>query len=172
MATGANAYGEESPLGGLSANVIALIAMVIAAAALSAALISQYFFGLKPCPMCIWQRYPYAVGLVVAMIGLSVGRGPSRLMFALASLTFFAGAGLGLFHSGVELGWWAGLETCSAPSTEGKSASALLDSLMTQTELTRCDERQPFFLWLSMANWNTVISADVAFGFALAAARR
>ena len=172
MATGAGAYGEDTRFGGLTANSIALVAMVIAAAALSAALISQYFFGLKPCPLCIWQRYPYAVGLLVAMIGLSAGPGLGRWMFALASLTFLAGAGLAVFHSGVEFGWWKGLESCSAPASEGQSATALLDSLMAQTELTRCDDREPFFLWLSMANWNAVISADIAFGFALAAAMR
>ena len=50
------------------------------ALALAGALVSQYVLGMQPCPLCIWQRWPYAVVMVLSVLGfvvkpLSHGRG-------------------------------------------------------------------------------------------------
>ena len=51
----------------ISARVLAL---AVPGALLGGAYISQYGFGLYPCEMCWWQRYPHFAALVLAAIGL------------------------------------------------------------------------------------------------------
>ena len=139
----------------------ALAATLIAAASFAAALISQYGFDMRPCELCILQRYPYGAALALAIPALLAPALPRRLMFALAGLAFLIGAGLAVFHSGVELKWWDGFESCSAPDIGGTSAADFLEKLK-KVEIQRCDDRNPFFLGLTMANWNILVSGGVA----------
>lgn len=153
------------------ARALTVLGLAGAAAAFAAALVSQYGFGLAPCPLCIWQRYPYGVGGAFALLALWRWRGAPSLRAALlagASLAFIAGAGIGVFHSGVEFQWWEGLASCSAPTPIGGSTADFLEALKA-APLVRCDERAPFFLGLSMANWNVLVSLGFAACFAAAA---
>lgn len=139
---------------------LTLIALIGAASAFVAALISQYGFGLQPCKLCLWQRYPYAIGGVLALAAL-LRPASARPLLALAALAFLANTGLAAFHSGVEFGWWKGFASCSAPAPEGLTPEELMEQLRN-TSLVRCDERQPFFLGLSMTNWNLIVCAGFA----------
>ncbi len=42
----------------------------ISVAALVAALISQYGFGMQPCELCLYQRIPFAVVILLSVLGL------------------------------------------------------------------------------------------------------
>ena len=43
------------------------LALLTPAALLGGALVAQYGFGLPPCEMCWWQRYPHIAALVLAV---------------------------------------------------------------------------------------------------------
>ena len=66
---------------------------------------------------------------------------------------------LGVFHSGVEWGWWPGPADCSTTSTSGITTSAndLLGAIDAQTPPS-CDEAAARFLGLSFAGWNVIAS--------------
>jgi disulfide bond formation protein DsbB len=64
-----------------------------------------------------------------------------------------ASALLGVYHSGVEWGWWPGPPVC----TVGGGLSGGLPDLNT-AKVIRCDEAQWRFLGLSFAGWNVVVS--------------
>ena len=44
------------------------VALAIPVALLGGALFSQYVGGLHPCEMCIWQRWPHGVAIIVAAL--------------------------------------------------------------------------------------------------------
>ena len=44
----------------------------VAAALLGGAYVSQYGFGLYPCEMCWWQRYPHIAAIVLAVLALTI----------------------------------------------------------------------------------------------------
>lgn len=145
-------------------------AILVAGSAFAAALISQYGFGWLPCPLCIFQRYPYAIGggALVLSLAFPPMSAAARGLCWLAALAFLGGAALGVFHTGVEFLWWDGLETCSAPDAAGMSADDFLTRLET-TSPVRCDERRAFLFGLSMANWNVLVSLTVAISAVMAA---
>lgn len=121
----------------------------------------QFFSGLAPCPMCIWQRWPHLLAALVAVLAVTV-LWRHRRALSVAGLGIMAvSAGLGLFHAGVEQGWWTGLDSCTAPSAAGRSAEELLADIMA-APVVRCDEIPWSLLGLSMAAWNAVASLGLA----------
>ena len=143
---------------------VPLWAMAASAVALLTALASQYLGGLAPCKLCLWQRIPHGVVLVLGVGALLWFRGPrERLLLTWAAAIAFAfGAGLALYHVGVEQKWWQGPDTCTSSSTDGLSVDQLLDQIMT-APLVRCDEIAWSLMGISMAGWNAIVSFALAF---------
>jgi disulfide bond formation protein DsbB len=145
-----------------------IIALLVPVGLLGGALGSQYIGGLAPCEMCYWQRWPHAAAILLAALAFtySAARPGARLLTALAALAIAISGGIGIFHAGVELGWWEGLTSCTA------GGAMTLEDLMN-VPLVRCDEVQWSLLGISMAGWNAIISlGSAAVIFALLARTR
>ncbi|MCV3271011.1 disulfide bond formation protein B [Roseobacter sp. WL0113] len=130
------------------------LAALGSAALLIGAFAFQHLGGLPPCALCIWQRYPHGVAVLIGLVALRVQHGALAAAGALAA---FATGAVGAFHVGVEQGWWEGPTTCSAGSIQGLSADDLLDQIMA-APLVRCDEIAWQMLGISMAGWNALLS--------------
>ena len=150
---------------------LAALATGAAALAFAAALVAQFGFDMRPCPLCLWQRYPYGPGVGLGLLGLALSGRAASIAWGLAAISFLAGTGLAVFHSGVEFDWWEGLASCAAPvgGTGLASAEALLEQLK-QAPTVACSDRVPFFLGLTMANWNVLVTLGIAGALAVAAA--
>lgn len=129
------------------------LALGVPALLLAGAYVGEYGFGLYPCEMCWWQRYPHFAAIVLALI--STVAAPKRLWIALAALAILLSGSIGAFHAGVEYGWWEGLTACSTPSVGGGDA---LEAIMN-APLVRCDDVQWSLAGISLAGWNFLISA-------------
>ncbi len=136
-----------------------LLATTGSAALLLGAWAFQYIGGLAPCKMCIWQRYPHGVAVILGVLAFAFpGIRPLPLLGALAAAIT---AGIGLFHAGVEQGWWEGPSTCTSGPIGGLSAEELLDQIMS-APLVRCDDIPWEMLGISMAGWNGLLSSALA----------
>lgn len=118
----------------------------------------QYIGGLAPCPMCLWQRYPHAVAFVLGILILSGG---PRILAALGAIAALTTSAIGLFHTGVERGWWEGPTTCTSGPIGNLSPEELMTQIMS-APLVRCDEVAWEMLSLSMASWNAIGSLVLA----------
>lgn len=150
----------------MTRNKLILLAAGGSAALLLGALGFQYLGGLPPCKLCIWQRYPHVVAVVIGAIALFIGGRVLPLLGALAALVT---GGIGVYHTGVERGWWQGPTTCTSGDITGLSADDLLEQIMT-APVVRCDDIAWEMLGLSMASWNALIAFALALIW-LAAAR-
>ena len=83
----------------------ALLLALLAAAAPAFARLSEDLWGLAPCALCLWQRWPYwaAAGFALAAAALPRARRP---LLALAGTAVLASGAMAAFHLGVEAGWW------------------------------------------------------------------
>ena len=143
------------------------ILLAAAMGVLGTAFVAQFVFHHQPCVLCLWQRVPYAAVMAVAGVAM-VWR--VRWMLGLCAVVLLVGAGLAVFHSGVERHWWEGTAECVGAALHGASAAELREELL-KTPVVRCDEITWTFLGLSFANWNILTSLGLA-GFAGLAARR
>ena len=135
------------------------------AAMLGFAYYAQYVLGLLPCILCLWQRPPHFIAAAAALMALAfVGgpRGVSRAFLGLAGIAFLVGAGIGVFHAGVEWKLWAGLAECGGSTGPLVTNIDDLANAMNNAKIVRCDEAAWVFLGLSMAGWNAIISAGLA----------
>jgi disulfide bond formation protein DsbB len=129
------------------------LALALPAGLLGGALISQYQFGLAPCEMCHWQRWPHYAALVPAL-GALVVKSPSlqRGLAMFAALLIAVSGAIGVFHAGVEYGWWEGLTRCAMPRGAGG-----LDDLLN-APITRCDVAPWTLAGISLAGYNAILS--------------
>jgi disulfide bond formation protein DsbB len=134
----------------------------IAVFSLGFALISQYRFGLAPCVLCIYQRWPYVVVGVLGLIIMVALRNKPKLaaaFMALAAITFFTNMGIATFHVGVEQKWWAGLKTCSQPDFLGQDMSLEeLEAMIMAAPVVTCGDIPWSLFGLSMAAYNVILS--------------
>jgi disulfide bond formation protein DsbB len=129
------------------------LALVIPGALMAGALGSQYFGGLVPCEMCMWQRWPHYTAIGLATLAFAV---PQRGLIWLAALAILTSGGIGIFHAGVEYHWWQGLTQCSQVPGSGGSGNILADIM--KTPMVRCDEAQWSLFGISLAGYNAIIS--------------
>ncbi len=156
-----------------------LLVTLIAAAAIAGAWFFQLVLEILPCPLCLEQRYAYyfAIPLGALTAFAAKNHAPRPLLLAglaILALATLANAGLGVYHSGVEWGFWKGPTDCSGPVVNLGNAGDLFSRLDT-VKVVRCDEVQWRFLGLSLAGYNVLISllmaAVAAWGFAATAKR-
>src|SRR3954453_23563803 len=144
----------------------ALAITAIAAVTLAGAWFFQLVLDIRPCPLCLEQRYAYYLVLPLgALVALGTARDAPRAVlfagFVIITLATLWNAGLGAYHSGVEWGLWQGPTECSGPIGNLGSAGNLLQRL-DSVKVIRCDEVQWRFLGLSLAGYNVLISLSMA----------
>lgn len=127
----------------------------------------EHIGGYIPCALCLLQRDPYYYGIPVALAAFlsAIFGGPvwlTRLLLAVAGIMMLVGAGMGVYHSGVEWGFWEGPATC-ATSAQGvtQNAGDLLADLNAKHGPS-CTEASFRFLGLSFAGWNVIASLILA----------
>lgn len=157
----------NAPLGP-TAQLARALALAVPALLLGGAYLAEYGFGLYPCEMCWWQRYPLFGAL--ALSGFAFLAPPARLWTALAGAAILVSAAIGGFHAGVEYKWWQGITSCAriVPTDPGASP---LEAIMN-TPMISCDEPQWTLLGISLAGFNFLIGAAAAVMILVLLARR
>jgi disulfide bond formation protein DsbB len=140
------------------------LALAVPALLIGGAYVSQFGFGLVPCEMCWWQRYPHFAAILLAL--LSTMAAPRRLWIGLAAFAILVSGLIGAYHAGVEYKWWEGLTTCSSTAA-GTSLEDILNA-----PLIRCDEPQWTLFGISLAGFNFLISTASAIAIFVLLGRR
>ena len=131
-------------------NQARVLAFAIPAALLGGAYIAQYGFGLYPCEMCWWQRYPHFAALALALASWVIV--PHRVWATLAGLAIITSGLIGGFHAGVEYHWWEGITNCSTTPGAGNAFD------FSNVNVVRCDAAAWELFGISLAGYNFLIS--------------
>ncbi len=124
------------------------------------ALAAQYWGGLQPCVLCIYQRYAHGAAGGAGLIALALAAQPAarQLVTGLGGLALLAGAGIAAFHVGVERRWWRGTDGCHAPGFDADLTIDELREAMLGTSFVPCDKIQWELFGISMAGYNFLFS--------------
>lgn len=141
--------------------ILILAATLGSAAMMLGALGFQYIGELAPCKMCYWQRYPHVAAVGIGILAfLLPGAGLTALLYLGALATLITG-GIGVYHTGVERGYWEGPTSCTSGPIGGLTPEQLMEQIMG-APLVRCDEVPWELFTLSMASWNAILSFALA----------
>jgi len=129
---------------------------------LAAALIAEVVFGLEPCILCVYQRFPFIIGAILSTAGLILHKKDQivDILYIVSGLNFLANSAIAFYHSGVELKWWKSFDTaCEVPdfSSQNKDQT-ILENILSAPSVP-CDEipwADPI-IGLSMANYNVLL---------------
>jgi disulfide bond formation protein DsbB len=120
-----------------------------------------------PCALCLLQRWPYYIGIpigILAILSAALNAPPAvtRALLLLAGLLMLVGAGMGVYHAGVEWKFWEGPATCSTSvDAITKNAGDLLNEINIQHGPS-CTDASLRVLGLSFAGWNVITSVVLA----------
>ncbi|SDG13795.1 disulfide bond formation protein B [Pelagibacterium luteolum] len=141
----------------------AAIAFALGLASILGALAFQYIGGLYPCELCLTQRWPYYIGLPILALALIFWKrltAPIRAgLIGITAALFAWGTGVGVYHSGVEWGWWPGPQSCTGVGDDAMSLDMLGD--MSDVRIVPCDAVQWELFGVSLAGFNALISAAI-----------
>ena len=151
----------------------ALLVLAAAFATIAGAWIFEWA-GYLPCDLCLKQRWAYYAGVplaaVVALVAGAGARTPAAIGLVLLALVFAGSAVFGVYHAGVEWGFWPGPQDCTGALTKPPSIQDFLKQLET-VKVVRCDAVAIRIFGLSLAGWNAVISAGLVLVAELGASR-
>jgi disulfide bond formation protein DsbB len=146
------------PIDKLAAGSAFLLGLVTILGALG----SQYLGGLVPCELCLEQRQPYYWGLpILAAVLVLWNRLPLPVWYiamAIVTALFVWSTYMGVFHAGVEWGFWPGPTACTGVG-EGFSFDSL--SNLNDVHIVGCDVVQFRFLGISLAGYNALVSLAI-----------
>jgi len=130
---------------------------------LAVAYTAEYAFGIEPCPLCLYQRIPYALAGVLGLAAFVMTKGRYRTSAVnAAGVLFLIGAAIAFYHVGVEQHWWASA-VCEASGGEGPtSVEELRRMLMAAKPAKACDEVDWTLFGISMATYNVPMSLALA----------
>jgi disulfide bond formation protein DsbB len=145
---------------------VALLATLAAVVALVVAFAAEQWGGLAPCALCLWERWPYRLAVVLGLIAMLLPRRPARIVLAALLLAVLAEAAIALVHVGVEQGLWPSpLPECTAPHLASGSIADRLASLPARPAKP-CDEPSYLLPWVPVS----LAAMNLAFALAFAAA--
>ena len=94
---------------------------------LIAALYVEYILGFKPCILCIYQRIPYAIAILISLIAFFIGN--RNILLIILGLTFLAGVLLSGYHVSIEKGFIEPMFSCTGENIKALEKEEILKSL-------------------------------------------
>jgi disulfide bond formation protein DsbB len=154
----------------------AIVLTILMLAVILSALALEHVWGYVPCELCLWERWPYYIGIPLAVLAvlssaMSLPVALTRGLLGLLAVVLIVGAGLSIYHAGVEWKFWEGPSSCtSSIDSVAKNTKDLLSDLSTQHGPS-CSDAALRVLGLSLSGWNVVASLLFA-AIALRGARK
>ncbi len=123
--------------------------------------ILQYEYGILPCKICIWQRWPHIFNIFIALIIISSSSIPNYIM-VLGLINMFLAFILALYHYGLEQNLWDNVFSCSGEiKFNDLSTEEILENL-NNTPIKTCEIEAWNFLNLSLTGWNMILTIFIS----------
>ena len=120
------------------------------------ALFIEFFLKVKPCILCIYQRYPYYIIALLSLIYF-LKKDLKILLILLIILTSLASIILSTYHVGIETGLIEETTSCKTSLNNNLSKDAILKQLESNLA-SSCKEVSFKLFGFSLASINIILS--------------
>ena len=139
-----------------SNNIFLIIIFAVISLAIISALIIQYWLDHEPCKLCLYQRIPYFLAILL-IIKIFFFKKYEKITLLILSLIFIGSTALAFYHFGIEQGFFNESLACTAPDLSKTLSKEQLMELLKQNSVS-CKDVSFRILGLSLAAINTVFS--------------
>ena len=144
-------------------NSILTIVFFLLILSLVSAFIIEYGLGHEPCKLCIFQRYPYFISILL-LTSIFVLKKNIKIHFLVLSIVSLLGSIIAFYHFGIEQGFFNETTVCETTNlNQILSKEDLLKKLKQNT--ISCKEVTFRLLGLSLASINTIFSLVLSYIF-------
>ena len=146
-------------------NSILIIVFFLIILSLVSAFIIEYGLGHEPCKLCIYQRYPYFISILL-LTSIFVLKKNIKIHLIVLSIVSLLGAIIAFYHFGIEQGFFDESVVCETKKlNQILSKEDLLKQLKQNT--ISCKKVTFRLLGLSLASINTIFSLVLSYIFFL-----
>ena len=139
-----------------SKNLLIKLIFLISIIALVSAFFIEYVLGHQPCNLCILERIPYLLAIIIILLNFKFSHYEKFFIFLL-SIIFLAGAIISLYHLGIEQGFIQESLVCDLKSGSNLlSKEEILKQL--QEKNVSCKDVTFKIFGLSLTSYNILIS--------------
>ncbi len=132
------------------------IILFISISALGLAYFVEYILGYEPCNLCLIERLPYFMSILIIFLGLSFNRFEKLILIFLFFIFAFATI-LSFYHVGIEQGFFKESLVCfSNNEIDNLSKEDILKDFQKNT--VSCKDVEFIIFGLSLATINTILS--------------
>ena len=137
-------------------NIFLIIILTIISLAIISTLIIEYWFDYKPCKLCLYERIPYFLSILL-ITKILFFKKYVKITFLILSLVFASSSVLAFYHFGIEQGFYSESLICKIEDlSEILSKEQLLEQLKQNS--VSCKDVSFRILGLSLAAINTIFS--------------
>jgi len=140
-----------------SNNVLLIFILAIISLTIISALIIQYWLGHEPCKLCIYERIPYFLSILL-LIKILLFKKYEKITLFILFLIFTASAVLAFYHFGIEQGFFNESFVCKAGDLSGTLSKEQLLEQLNKYNIISCKDVSFKVLGLSLATINTILS--------------
>ena len=138
---------------------IYLSILIISILALISAYFIEYFLGYQPCNLCLLERIPYALSIIVILANFKFKFNDKSILLVLI-IIFVVSALLSIYHLGIEQGLIEESFVCSTKDNLNLNKEQLLQELQKMN--ISCKNVAFTIFGLSLTTYNILLSVIIS----------
>ena len=137
-------------------NIFLIVILAIISLTIISALIIQYWLGHEPCKLCLYERIPYFLSMLL-IIKIIFIKKYEKITLLILFLVFMSSAFLAFYHFGIEQGFFSESLACTSGDLSKMLSKEELLEQLKQNSIS-CKDVSLKILGLSLAAINTIFS--------------
>ena len=137
-------------------NLILIIILFFVSLVLISAFVIEYGLGHQPCNLCLYERIPYILSILL-IIKILFFKKYEKITLFILFLIFIASAVLAFYHFGIEQGFFSESFVCKVGDLSGTLSKEQLLEQLNKNSIS-CKDVSFRVLGLSLATINTILS--------------
>jgi len=137
-------------------NIFLIVILAFISLMIIPALIIQYWLGHEPCKLCLYERIPYFLSMLLIIKMLFIKK-YERVTLLILFLVFISSTALAFYHFGIEQGFFSESLVCATGDLSKTLSKAELLQQLKQNSIS-CKDVSFRILGLSLAAINTIFS--------------
>ena len=137
-------------------NIFLIVILAIISLTIISALIVQYWLGHEPCRLCLYERNPYFLSILLITTIFFIKK-YERITLLILFLVFMSSAVLAFYHFGIEQGFFSESLACTTGDLSKTLSKEELLQQLKQNSIS-CKNVSFWILGLSLAGINTIFS--------------
>ena len=133
--------------------------LIISILALTSAYFIEYFLGYQPCNLCLLERIPYALSIIIILANFKFKFNDKSILLVLI-IIFVVSALLSIYHLGIEQGLIEESFVCSTKDNLNLNKEQLLQELQKMN--ISCKNVAFTIFGLSLTTYNILLSVIIS----------